>query len=173
MRIDVARAHDAAELVAFRQRWHGSWAHRMPSPEDAPRFDAAHLAKRLGLGAAPAAERTGQTWLALDGGEIVGECSLSNVSRGVFQSCTIGWTTAPTHEGRGVATTLARHAIGSAFDELGLHRVEAAMMLDNPASERIAEKLGMHRIGISRRHVRIAGAWEDHVLYANTVEDWK
>jgi ribosomal-protein-alanine N-acetyltransferase len=59
------------------------------------------------------------------------------------------------------------------FEELGLHRVEAAIVPRNKASRRVAEKLGMHEEGTSERFLQIRGVWEDHVRYAMTLEDWK
>lgn len=56
---------------------------------------------------------------------------------------------------------------------LALHdgHVVGQAMLDNIASQRVLEKCGFHRIGISPRHVKIAGRWQDHALFAITAED--
>jgi len=35
----------------------------------------------------------------------------------------------------------------------------------------VLEKAGFTRIGIAPRLVKIAGSWQDHVLFAITVED--
>jgi ribosomal-protein-alanine N-acetyltransferase len=42
----------------------------------------------------------------------------------------------------------------------------------NVASLRVMEKLGVRREGLAPRYLRIAGAWEDHVIFAITAEDW-
>ena len=44
-------------------------------------------------------------------------------------------------------------------------------MLEVP-SHRVLEKVGYRREGMALRYLYIAGAWEDHVLYALTREDW-
>jgi ribosomal-protein-alanine N-acetyltransferase len=59
-----------------------------------------------------------------------------------------------------------------AFDQLGLHRVEAAIVPRNARSRRVAEKLGMREEGTSERFLQIRGVWEDHVRYAITAEEW-
>jgi ribosomal-protein-alanine N-acetyltransferase len=63
---------------------------------------------------------------------------------------------------------LVRHA----FEELGLHRVEAAIVPRNGRSRRVADKLGLREEGTSDRFLQIRGVWEDHVRYAITVEEW-
>jgi ribosomal-protein-alanine N-acetyltransferase len=59
-----------------------------------------------------------------------------------------------------------------AFEDLGLHRVEAAIVPRNVKSRRVAEKLGLRDEGTSQRFLQIRGAWEDHVRYAITAEEW-
>ncbi len=110
-------------------------------------------------------------FLALHAGELVGQAALSNFARvPVFLNCTLGYSVDEQWQGRGVASALVEHAVREAFDVERLHRVEAGTLLDNAASQRVLEKCGFERIGVSRRHVRIAGRWQDHVLYAITAE---
>ena len=59
-----------------------------------------------------------------------------------------------------------------AFEQLGLHRVEAAIVPRNTRSRRVAEKLRMRDEGTSARFLQIRGVWEDHVRYAITSEEW-
>ena len=58
------------------------------------------------------------------------------------------------------------------FEELGLHRLEAAIVPRNRASRRVAEKLGLRDEGTAARFLQIRGVWEDHVRYAITLEEW-
>ena len=60
-----------------------------------------------------------------------------------------------------------------AFDELRLHRIEAAIVPRNAASRRVAEKLGLREEGTAERFLQIAGVYEDHVRYAITAEEWQ
>ncbi len=78
--------------------------------------------------------------------------------------------------GEGLATEGVRALVSIAFapepDGLGLHRVQANIMPGNGASLRVAEKVGFRREGVARRYLRIAGEWEDHAMFALTVEEW-
>ncbi len=57
----------------------------------------------------------------------------------------IGYLVDPAHQGRGVATALARGLVDAAFDTLGARRVTAACYAENPASARVLEKAGLRR----------------------------
>ena len=103
--------------------------------------------------------------------EIVGTLNLSNVVRGAWQNATIGYFVDEAHNGRGFATEAIRLAVQLAFDELNLHRVQAAVMPRNPGSLRALEKAGFRHEGKSLRYLKIAGSWEDHLILAITPED--
>ena len=60
-----------------------------------------------------------------------------------------------------------------AFDVLGLHRIEAAIVPRNDASRRVVEKLQMREEGVAQRFLQIQGVYEDHVRYAMTVEEYR
>jgi ribosomal-protein-alanine N-acetyltransferase len=42
----------------------------------------------------------------------------------------------------------------------------------NARSIRVLEKVGFRFEGISLRYLQINGVWEDHNMYAVTVEEW-
>lgn len=104
-------------------------------------------------------------------GRIVGRITLSQVFRRAFLNCYLGYFVGEEHNGRGYATGAVRLAVRYAFDELGLHRVQANVMTTNPRSARVLEKAGFREEGRALRYLQIAGRWEDHDLYAITVED--
>jgi len=52
-----------------------------------------------------------------------------------------------------------------AFDELGLHRIQAGTMLHNIGSQRVLERNGFVRFGVAPEYLNIAGKWQDHALY--------
>lgn len=66
--------------------------------------------------------------------------------------------------GRGAATAGAVLAARFAFANLGLQRVEILVAVDNPASIRVAEKLGAVREGVLRRRLLLGGVRKDAVL---------
>jgi [ribosomal protein S5]-alanine N-acetyltransferase len=104
----------------------------------------------------------------LDGGRIAGVVSVSNVVRDPLESATLGYWVAERVNGRGLATRAVGEVIGIAFEELGLHRLEAATLVNNTPSQRVLEKNGFERIGLARRYLRIAGEWRDHLLFQRT-----
>jgi ribosomal-protein-alanine N-acetyltransferase len=53
-----------------------------------------------------------------------------------------------------------------AFEDLGLHRVEANIMPRNTRSLAVATRCGFEREGLCPRLLNIAGVWEDHVRTA-------
>jgi ribosomal-protein-alanine N-acetyltransferase len=98
-------------------------------------------------------------------GAIVGTLTISDVVRGSFQSAHLGYWVSKSVNGRGVATAAVGRAVRIAFDELALHRLQAATLVRNHASQRVLEKNGFERIGVARDYLRIAGRWQDHVLF--------
>ena len=113
---------------------------------------------------------TAYPFVIVAGGRLVGAINLSNVVRGAFQSCNVGYWVAAEYNGRGYATAALGIVCERAFGELGLHRIEAGTLLHNTASQRVIEKNGFTRIGIAPRYLQIAGQWADHVLFQKTAE---
>ena len=64
-----------------------------------------------------------------------------------------------------------RGALRFAFNDLALHRVEAACLPANEPSRRLLERVGFHREGMARAYLRINGVWADHLLYAALSSD--
>lgn len=108
-----------------------------------------------------------------DDDRILGRVALGGVHRGAFQNAYLGYWIDAEHQGRGMMTEAVRLATTFAFEHAGLHRVQAAVMPHNAASLRVLEKLAFRREGMSQRYLQIAGSWEDHVIFAVTVEEWK
>lgn len=107
----------------------------------------------------------------LDGEVLAGMMSLSNVVRGPFQSAHLGYWVDEASNGRGLATGALAELVDDSFTDLGLHRLEAATLVDNVASQRVLEKNRFTRIGIAPCYLRIAGAWRDHILFQRTADD--
>lgn len=63
----------------------------------------------------------------------------------------IGWRVHPDHEGRGYVAEAARAVLAAAFDG-GLDKVIAVTHPDNAASQRVAERIGMRRLGVTRAY---------------------
>lgn len=74
--------------------------------------------------------------------------------------------------GKGIVTEAARAVVQFGLEKMELNRVEATVNLDNPASQRVMEKLGMKREGILRESYKIQGAYMDHYIYAVLRSEW-
>ena len=107
----------------------------------------------------------GGSWAILDGDEIAGVISLENVVRGASQSATVGYWVARERNGRGFASAALEAVAAHAFGPLALHRLQAPVLVDNAASQRVLHKCGFERIGLARSFLHIGGAWRDHVLF--------
>jgi ribosomal-protein-alanine N-acetyltransferase len=104
---------------------------------------------------------------------LIGRVALANVVRGPWQNATLGYWIDRDASRRGHASRAVRLVLGYAFDHLGLHRVQPAIIPRNAASLRVAEKVGFRREGRALRYLKINGAWEDHDIFALTSEDWR
>jgi [ribosomal protein S5]-alanine N-acetyltransferase len=100
-----------------------------------------------------------------------GTVSVSRIARGPFQNAGIGYWVRSDLNGRGIATRAIAAVVEWGFGEARLHRIEAATLVDNFGSQTVLRRNRFAEIGVSRRYLRIAGAWRDHLLFARTVED--
>lgn len=94
---------------------------------------------------------------------IIGTIALSNIVRGAFRSCFLGYSLDKDHVGKGYMTEAVNRVTEYAFSVLGLHRIEANVMPRNAASKRVLEKCGFEPEGLARKYLLINGVWEDHI----------
>ncbi|MGA0532312.1 GNAT family N-acetyltransferase [Hansschlegelia sp. KR7-227] len=99
-------------------------------------------------------------------GQLVGGVTISQVRRGVSQTCSIGYWMGERFAGKGHMSAAVRALAPFAFETLKLRRVEAACLPRNLASIRLLEKAGFVREGYAREYLCIDGRWQDHLLYA-------
>ncbi len=111
----------------------------------------------------------------LPGGTLVGFFNLSEIVRGAFHSAYASWGVHAHMVGRGYGTEGVVGLLDLAFapepEGLGLHRVQANVIPGNLASIRVAEKAGFRREGLALRYLKIAGRWQDHIMFAKTAEE--
>lgn len=106
-------------------------------------------------------------WIFLkDSDALIGSIALTNIIRGIFKSCFMGYKLSERHTGNGYMFEAAKAVIDIAFGEMKLHRIEANIMPHNAASIRVVEKLGFNFEGVSPEYLKIGGKWEDHRRYA-------
>lgn len=102
---------------------------------------------------------------------LVGGLTLSNVRRGAAQIATVGYWIGLQYVRRGYMREAVGLAVPFAFKTLRLHRLEAASMPANIASQGVLEKCGFTREGLARKYLKISGVWQDHFIYGLTEED--
>jgi ribosomal-protein-alanine N-acetyltransferase len=107
----------------------------------------------------------------LDDGAIAGTVNLFNIVRESLQSGTLGYWVDHRRNGRGLATGAVAAIVDYAFEDLDLHRVEAATLVDNVTSQRVLEKNDFERIGLARRFLRIDDEWRDFLLFQRVADD--
>lgn len=103
--------------------------------------------------------------------QLIGSCIISNIRRGVAQSCSLGYWVGEDWSGKGHMTEAARALIPFVFDTAGLHRIEAACLLTNEPSQRLLRRVGFRDEGVARKYLRINGDWQDHLLFAMLASD--
>jgi ribosomal-protein-alanine N-acetyltransferase len=107
----------------------------------------------------------------LDDGSIAGTINLFGIVRDGPESGAIGYWVDGARNGRGLATAAVGEMLEFAFGDLGLHRVEAATLVENLPSQRVLEKNEFERIGLARGYLRIAGDWRDFFLFQRVADD--
>jgi [ribosomal protein S5]-alanine N-acetyltransferase len=107
-----------------------------------------------------------EAYFLLAGKTLVGSITLTNIRRGVAQTATIGYWIGQPYARQGLMTEALGLLEDRAFGDLALHRIEAACLPRNHASVALLEKCGFEREGLARSYLKIAGQWEDHVLFA-------
>jgi ribosomal-protein-alanine N-acetyltransferase len=104
-------------------------------------------------------------------GDLVGGLTLSNVRRGVAQASSLGYWIGAQYSRRGYMSDAVAAVIPFIFDQLGLHRLEAACLPTNEASIGLLRKCGFAEEGYARRYLKINGQWQDHLLFAILSDD--
>jgi ribosomal-protein-alanine N-acetyltransferase len=83
----------------------------------------------------------------------------------------VGYWIGEPFAGNGYATAALEAVLSFAFDRLGLHRVEAACVPENMASQSVLMKQNFELEGRARSYLRINGVWRDHLLFARVSPD--
>jgi ribosomal-protein-alanine N-acetyltransferase len=103
---------------------------------------------------------------------LVGGVGLSNLRRGVAETASLGYWVGEPHARQGYMTAALPLVLDFAFEQLHLHRVEAACLPSNIPSRALLAKIGFQQEGHARHYLRIEGKWQDHLLFAILRQDW-
>jgi ribosomal-protein-alanine N-acetyltransferase len=95
---------------------------------------------------------------------VLGNINLTQVQRGAFHSCVLGYNLAAAEQGKGYMTEAVNGAVAFAFGVWNLHRVAANYMPRNSRSAAVLQRCGFQVDGHASAYLFINGRWEDHVL---------
>jgi [ribosomal protein S5]-alanine N-acetyltransferase len=101
-------------------------------------------------------------------GNIAGFVNISEIVRDPYHRGTLGYGTFAPSAGQGYMSEGFSTVFRFAFNDLGLHRLEADIQPGNNASLNLVKKLGFQNEGYSPGLVFINGAWRDHERWAIT-----
>lgn len=105
-----------------------------------------------------------------DDGALAGAVNISEIVRGPFQSAFLGYYAFVPLAGKGYMGEGLELVVGHAFEELGLHRLQANVQ---PANVRSCEMLRRHGFRLeshSPRYLFVGGAWRNHLGFVRLRE---
>ena len=148
-----------AQSASFLQPWEPTW----------PAEDLTRVAFRARLNAYARELEAGEAFpffmFRRDDATLIGGVRLFHIRRGVAQSAVLGYWIGQPFARRGYMLDGVRAAVGFAFGEMGLHRLEAACMPENAASASVLLKSGFQEEGYAPAYLKINGEWRDHRLF--------
>jgi ribosomal-protein-alanine N-acetyltransferase len=162
----LARPGMQAAMAHFLEENFPGHLDRWSPPPAAAFFTEAFWAERLAISVEEfQADRAVRFVLQSTASEaIIGTCNYTNIVRGAFHACHLGYQIARAHEGRGLMAEALRCANEFMFDAMRMHRIMANYRPENERSARVLERLGFVREGLAKDYLFIDGAWRDHVL---------
>ena len=102
------------------------------------------------------------------GNRFIGKIQISNIIVGVFKSAFVGYSIDEEEQGKGYMKEALKLVTKYAFDEMGLHRIEASTLIDNVKSQRVLKACGFKELGINENYLFINGKWRDHITLYKT-----
>ncbi len=157
--IAPVRRADATELIRGNvesRDYHARWVHPFT---DAAGFEAWFSSLATDAGVSLIAREP-------IGGGIVGVINLSQIFMKSFRNAYLGYYGMIGFARRGLMTEALRLATRYAFDEIGLHRLEANIQPANLPSIALVRRIGFRKEGFSPRYLQINGVWCDHERWA-------
>lgn len=108
------------------------------------------------------------SFVARDGGSggVIGVFNLTQIVWGKFRSAYLGYYGNVAFAQRGLMSEALKQVASHAFDQFGLHRIEANIQPGNIASINLVRRVGFQKEGYSPRYLQIDGVWCDHERWA-------
>jgi ribosomal-protein-alanine N-acetyltransferase len=170
MQVRPTQVGDAGSLAALYRSNRDHLAPFEPIRDEAFFTEAGQAARLAELLAEQQGGRAYPYMIEADG-RLAGRITVTNVARGPFCSGSLGYWIAADRTGRGLATRAVGIVLDDCFTTDGLHRLEAATLVDNLASQAVLRRTGFTLIGRAPRYLRIAGQWRDHLLFQRLADD--
>jgi ribosomal-protein-alanine N-acetyltransferase len=95
---------------------------------------------------------------------IIAVASFTNIIRGSFLACNLGYSVDKKYEGQGLMFEMLNASITYMFTQHRMHRIMANYIPSNKRSERLLQRLGFTVEGKAKSYLKINGSWQDHVL---------
>jgi len=175
VRIEAAEVRHAVLHPPFFARNRERFA-RWDPPRPAGLETAAYWEQHLESAQAEFVERRGARFVVFERTapepRLIGRVNFTQIFRGPFQSCVLGYQIDRDFEGRGLMREALAAGIEFMFRDFRLHRIQAGFRIENVRSARLLARLGFEEIGIARDYLFIEGAWRDHMLMARTNPDF-
>lgn len=86
--------------------------------------------------------------------------------RAIYKRGEVWYKILPSYWGKGYATEALREIINFSFSTLKLHRIQAGCAVENLASIKVLEKVGMIKEGTQRQNLPLKTGWSDNYEYA-------
>jgi RimJ/RimL family protein N-acetyltransferase len=101
---------------------------------------------------------------------LIGDCAFHMLPD--CQQAEIGFSLAAAAQGHGYGAEAVSRVIDYLFDEFDLHRVSATCDVDNVASARLLERVGLRREGHFVENAWFKGYWSSEYSYAVLAREW-
>jgi [ribosomal protein S5]-alanine N-acetyltransferase len=105
--------------------------------------------------------------------KVIGTIGYSQIFRGPFCNCVLGYQIARDFEGQGLMRESLVASIRYMFEQQKLHRIAANYRPENARSGRLLASLGFQIEGFGKRYLYIDGDWRDHVLTSLTNDQFQ
>ncbi|EOU1703636.1 GNAT family N-acetyltransferase [Clostridium perfringens] len=103
--------------------------------------------------------------------KLIGKIKLSNIVYGILRNAFVGYSIDKEHQGKGYMKEALNTVCSYAFEEMGLHRLEASTLIDNSRSQGVLKACGFNELGISEKYLYINGEWRDHKIFYKVNDD--
>ena len=103
--------------------------------------------------------------------KLIGKIKLSNIVYGILRNAFVGYSIDKVHQGKGYMKEALNTVCSYAFEEMGLHRLEASTLIENSRSQGVLKACGFNELGISEKYLYINGEWRDHKIFYKVNDD--